>query len=205
MSFSPTISESQLREYKISRGTNRAKPNTGCRLIKSKDVMAMEVLVRVPEKSLFDYEGDLDMKDQSKLFGFHMHLYNNVKDNLIFTFNQSNFKDKEYKFHSYLNSDSDFSIGAEVTGKAGELVHAYFRRRLRNGKVWDCYLKNLNTGQTSSATHETRVSGIKFLWWEFLRTMRGPWYGGANNAEGPYGDHAPKDIYVYMHGVYHRH
>jgi hypothetical protein len=68
---SATLNKYDLRPYLILQGDNLAINNIDCKVLREEDIETIEVLVRIPEESLFDYNGDLDMLDWSKLFGLH--------------------------------------------------------------------------------------------------------------------------------------
>ena len=203
MTVPNTINESELSPYEIKAGDHYSRPTTQGFRKRAKDVHTIEALIKIPDlenKNLFDYEGDPDMYDWSKVLGLHFTSsmffgYFNPKDNLLLAFRQISFEDKLWQIAPYLNYNWSHDDGTPFTFKSGDLAHAYFKKRNSNGKEWDCFVGS--PGQEHNHTYfETRIKGYGRR--DFVRNMKGLYHGGANNAPGPYGGKAPIDMEIWM-------
>jgi hypothetical protein len=210
MQIPNSLTEADLKTYLIPKGSNRAANPYPCKKYKAEEISSVELLIRMPDpESLFDYKWvdedgkeriDQDHLDWSKLYGFHLNrwFFQNDKDTILLGFRQKSFENQEWQITPYFNR-RDAPNGRLLdkdcihTFKTGELAHAYFKRVAPRSKVWHCFVGN------PGGFHEETilVSGVVgYGRRDKMRTMRGPWYGGADNSPGPFGDKAPTNMTV---------
>lgn len=183
-------------KYIIKKGKNLAQNSLPTQVFSYKKISKLEMIVSIPETSLFDYKGDKDQLDKSKIAGFHLANFpwNNAKDNLLLSFSQVD--NDRFEINPYLNYNFKHRVGKGVIAYPGQKVLAVFEKiGNRSSKRWHTKLVNLETRQKSEDEFGLRTNGY-WMFGKKMRSMRGPWYGGANNQDGPYGDTAPKDIII---------
>lgn len=181
--------------YKIPKGEHRGLPYFGEKYLKSRKIDGFRVHFMIDPDSRFDFEGDKDELDKSKLFGFHLNWLNNTQDAFLIGFNQTSYEDNTWAVAPYVNWDGTYDpkLYEDFSFKAGQFVEVFFEKTGR--KEWTGYISIPEDEVWKNYKVKTRIEGFNILWWgPYVRTLKSLWYGGADNAEGQYGGVAPTDI-----------
>ncbi len=139
-------------------------------------------------------KGDLDQLDWSKGGGLSLDWKRNEKDALMWAWrnpvSESEYLDLTVYYH--LNYERFWGYeGKDVLLRAKPFQALRIDFIRKGEKQWLVNFQNLDENTSSSVTVNLRKNPT------YSRRIN-PWFGGANNAPGPYGGVAPNDMIILM-------
>lgn len=172
------MAKSSMKEYTVEAGEQNFKPNESILPFfapKGFDVLA--VFDSSAWYSLDDWEGDRDWYDWNKLSGLTNYLSQNNKQTAMFAWRPDS--------TAYL-----IQVAAYTNDKRGGFTPGPVERvpcgKLFIGKVnWSSRIARYTYGEHAVDHNVTRP---------WISRHTGTWIGGANNAAGPYGGAAHKEM-----------
>ncbi len=156
------------------------------------DSIRYEVLF--DESCLYDMKGDLDQLDWSKGAGFSLDWRRNDKDALMWAWRNPHPESEYLELTVYYHRDYDRFWGYQgkdvlLKAKPFQPVQIDFIRKA--SRQWQVDFHNKAENTRGSALVKLRKN-------PFLSRRINIWFGGADNAEGPYGGAAPNDMLILM-------
>jgi hypothetical protein len=141
---------------------------------------------------IFDYQGDKDWMDWKKIGGISLVNFSNLfnifiknRDSIMLAWRYNNEIDL-FEYAIYVNNNSKniaYDKPDQLLKTKSSNVNLTIEKE--NG-IFKCYLYE-NGENVNSINIKPRFNPLFF-------SLINPWYGGANNSEGPYGGKAPKDM-----------
>lgn len=192
-----------MKRYKIRKGKKDWKPFDGIGLYWSMD--SVEIRCRPNESLVFDYKHggqiDPDWRDWKKIAGVSLvNLYNlqnffdHSRDSIQLAYRYNPLV-HAHEFSLYVNDGGDqkkYESPVQIVRVNAE-DDAVVVMEIQRVRGWEYEVLLMKEGEDEERINKFQVrSRFRASW--FSRS--GLWYGGANNADGPFGGAAPKDMYI---------
>lgn len=193
ISHMPISSDIDYRPYAVKAGEHAFRPWPTV-LYRHRSIDTITYHVVFDESCLYDMKGDLDQLDWSKGAGFSLNWRRNDKDALMWAWRNpapnSEYLDLTVYYHLDYERFWGFQ-GEDVLLKAKPFQSIRIEFIRTGSKKWQVNFLNLEENLRSSAEVELRSNPT------FSRRIN-PWFGGADNAPGPFGGVAPNDMIILM-------
>ncbi|MEL7122784.1 MAG: hypothetical protein AAFO07_25280 [Bacteroidota bacterium] len=192
-----SIDLSGFDPYYVEIGKHRFKP-TRTNLYRHKDLGRIEYAVVFPESCEYDFEGDLDQWDWNKGAGLSQDWKRNDKDAIMWAW-RYNVDSSRFELTSYVHRKYKRFIGRGLSDEimlianTGDLVTIEFQRY--DDKKWGIIFTN----HSQQFTNQIEVNLRKNP--RYSRSIA-PWFGGANNSDGPFGGVAPHDMILLIKTIH---
>ncbi len=189
----PLPSDINYTPYYVKEGRQAFRP-WPLHIYRHRETDSIRYQVMFDESCLYDMKGDLDQLDWSKGAGFALDWRRNDKDALMWAWRNPHPESEYLDLTVYYHRDYDRFWGYQgedvlLKAKPFHPLRIDFIRR--GDRQWQVYFYNQTENTTGSAIVELRKNPL------FSRRIN-PWFGGADNAEGPYGGAAPNDMIILM-------
>jgi hypothetical protein len=193
MSHLPISSDIDYTPYAVQAGKHAFRP-WPIILYRHRDLDTLTYHVLFDESCMYDMKGDLDQLDWSKGAGLSLNWRRNEKDALMWAWRNPHPESEYLDLTVYYHRDYERFWGYEgedvlLKAKPFQPLRIDFIRQ--GNKKWKVDFFNLEEKTERSVVVELRTNPV------FSRRIN-PWFGGADNAPGPFGGVAPNDMVILM-------
>ena len=184
----PGVNQAELSAYHCGQGKNMFHDGTlPINLIgKSSKVDTVKGQFAFHKNCQYDFKGDKDQRDWNKLTGIHFwkglsDLFQPNKNNILLAWRYNT--NGWWEVAPYINRNKKWEIGKVIRVGSPMQIVSYEIIREKKGK-WSVsiFFSDTFIYQTFDVNERKRARLIA------------PWFGGENNAPGPYGGKAPHDM-----------
>lgn len=193
ISHMPISTDHNYKPYAVKAGEHAFRP-WPIILYRHRQLDTITYHVMFDESCLYDMKGDLDQLDWSKGAGFSLNWRRNDKDALMWAWRnptpESEYLDLTVYYHRNYERFWGYE-GEDVLLKAKPFQPIRIDFIRQGDKQWKVDFYNPQEEWNSSAL-------VKLNSNPSTSRRINPWFGGANNAPGPFGGVAPNDMIILM-------
>lgn len=189
----PVPTDIDYSPYYVEAGDHAFRP-WPIHLYNHRGMDSITYQVMFDSSCLYDMKGDLDQLDWSKGAGFSLDWRRNDKDALMWAWRNPHPESEYLDLTVYYHRDYDRfwgHKGEDVLLKAKPFQPLQIDFIRQNDTSWRVDFNNYAERTSASALVQLRKNPM------FSRRIN-PWFGGADNAPGPYGGVAPNDMIILM-------